>query len=358
MIRTPRAPGRRTAAAVALACALTATAQTPVRAEPEPTTLTEVRDRIERLYHHAEAATDKYNAAGEKVTAKKKRLRGLDAQVTATETRLTRLTSLAGATARAQYRGGGLPAEAQFVLTSDPERALDNASVARQAQQATQRVLTALAETRGKLEKQRASAEDELRELRSERKKRAAHRKTIEKRIAAAEATEARLSEEQRLRLAALEREKAAETHAKWEKTGVLDKADRAEGAEGAEGAGSEENSAGRRAIAYATRQLGKPYVWGAEGPDTFDCSGLTSQAWLDAGVAIPRTSQEQWRLLHRVPVEDMRPGDLIIYNSDATHVSLYIGDGKMIHAPRPGRYVTVAPAGSMPILGVVRPDA
>ncbi|MFI8305308.1 NlpC/P60 family protein [Streptomyces sp. NPDC085927] len=352
MTRTPRAPGRRTAAAVALACALTATVQTPVRADPEPTTLTEVRDRIERLYHHAEAATDKYNAAGEKAAAKKKRLRGLDAQVTATETRLTRLTSLAGATARAQYRGGGLPAEAQFVLTGDPERALDNASVARQAQQATQRVLTALAETRGKLEKQRASAEDELRELRSERKKMAAHRKTIEKRIAAAEATEARLSEEQRRRLAALEREKAAETHAKWEKTGVLDKAD------GADGAGTEESSAGRKAIAYATRQLGKPYVWGAEGPDTFDCSGLTSQAWLDAGVVIPRTSQEQWRLLHRVPVEDMRPGDLIIYNSDATHVSLYIGDGEMIHAPRPGRYVTVAPAGSMPILGVVRPGA
>lgn len=358
MTRTPRAPGRRTAAAVALACALTATVQTPARADPEPATLTEVRDRIERLYHHAEAATDQYNAAGEKVSAKKKRVRGLDAQVTATETRLTRLTSLAGAAARAQYRGGGLPAEAQFVLTGDPERALDTASVARQAQQSTQRVLTALAETRGKLEKQRASAEDELRELRSERKKMAAHRKTIEKRIATAEATEARLSEEQRRRLAALDKEKADEAQAKWVETGVLDKADSADKADRSDGTDTGENSAGRRAIAFATRQLGKPYVWGAEGPDSYDCSGLTSQAWLDAGVAIPRTSQEQWRLLHRVPVEDIRPGDLIIYNADATHVSLYIGDGEMIHAPRPGRSVTVAPAASMEILGVVRPGA
>lgn len=227
--------------------------------------------------------------------------------------------------------------------------------MARQAQQATQRVLTALAETRGKLEKQRASADNELRELRSERKKMAAHRKTIEKRIATAEATEARLSEEQRRRLAALDKEKADEAQAKWVETGVLDKAGKADRDDRDD---TGENSAGRKALAFATRQLGKPYVWGAEGPDSYDCSGLTSQAWLDAGVAIPRTSQEQWRLLHRVPVEDMRPGDLIIYNADATHVSLYLGDGEMIHAPRPGRSVTVAPAASMEILGVVRPDA
>lgn len=109
--------------------------------------------------------------------------------------------------------------------------------------------------------------------------------------------------------------------------------------------------------MAFATAQIGKPYVWGAEGPGSYDCSGLTSQAWLAAKRPIPRTSQEQWRLLPRIDIQDMRPGDLIIYHADASHVGMYVGDGTIVHSPRPGRNVTLAGAGSMKILGVVRPD-
>lgn len=118
-----------------------------------------------------------------------------------------------------------------------------------------------------------------------------------------------------------------------------------------------EASAQGKAAIAYATAQIGKPYVWGAEGPASFDCSGLTSEAWRAAGKVIPRTSQEQWRLLPRVPVSQMRPGDLIIYHQDASHVGMYVGNGSIVHAPRPGRQVTLTGAGSMVILGVVRPD-
>lgn len=74
------------------------------------------------------------------------------------------------------------------------------------------------------------------------------------------------------------------------------------------------------------------------------------------AGRSIPRTSQEQWRLLPHVAVKDMRPGDLIVYFKDASHIGMYVGDGTIVHAPRPGRNVTLAGAGSMAILGVVRP--
>jgi cell wall-associated NlpC family hydrolase len=110
--------------------------------------------------------------------------------------------------------------------------------------------------------------------------------------------------------------------------------------------------------VKYATDQMGKPYEWGAEGPGSYDCSGLTSQAWASAGHGIPRTSQEQWKQLAHVGIKDMRPGDLIIYFDDASHVGMYVGDGAIVHAPRPGRTVTITGAGSMPILGVVRPDA
>ncbi len=113
----------------------------------------------------------------------------------------------------------------------------------------------------------------------------------------------------------------------------------------------------GGDAIAYAIEQIGKPYVWGAEGPDSFDCSGLTSQAWAAAGRPVPRTSQEQWKQLPKVPVSSLRPGDLVVYFPKATHVALYIGDGLVVQAPRPGAKVKVSPLASNPLLGAVRPD-
>ncbi|MFH8805210.1 transglycosylase family protein [Streptomyces sp. NPDC017936] len=113
------------------------------------------------------------------------------------------------------------------------------------------------------------------------------------------------------------------------------------------------------RAVAFARGALGKPYVYGATGPGAYDCSGLTQAAWRSAGVAIPRTSQAQWAGLARVPASQVRPGDLVVYNG-ARHVALYIGDGKIIEAPRPGKAVQVAPWRSgwyaSHFTGVVRP--
>ncbi|WKX74435.1 NlpC/P60 family protein [Streptomyces sp. XD-27] len=105
-------------------------------------------------------------------------------------------------------------------------------------------------------------------------------------------------------------------------------------------------------------RQIGKPYVWGAEGPDAFDCSGLTQQAWRQAGYLIPRTSQEQWRTLPRVPLSELRPGDLVVYYPKATHVALYAGGGAVVEAPRPGGRVRTSPLATYPLRGAVRPDA
>ncbi|MFJ8039688.1 NlpC/P60 family protein [Kitasatospora sp. NPDC096147] len=115
---------------------------------------------------------------------------------------------------------------------------------------------------------------------------------------------------------------------------------------------------AGAKAIAEALAQLGRPYVWGGAGPDVFDCSGLTSWAWRAAGRPIPRTSQEQWAGLTRVPLPELRPGDLVIYDPGATHVSMYLGGGLVVHAPHPKTVVKIAPIGLLPVLGAVRPDA
>ena len=97
------------------------------------------------------------------------------------------------------------------------------------------------------------------------------------------------------------------------------------------------------KAVAFAYAQLGKPYEWGATGPDAYDCSGLVQAAWAAAGVAIPRTTFEDWDSLPHIPVSQMVPGDLIIYDGEG-HVAIYVGNGYIIDAPHTGAYVERVP--------------
>jgi cell wall-associated NlpC family hydrolase len=107
-------------------------------------------------------------------------------------------------------------------------------------------------------------------------------------------------------------------------------------------------SQAASRAVSFARAQLGKPYVFGAEGPSSFDCSGLTQSAWKAASISIPRTSQQQSAGLATVPLSEIQPGDLVIYRDgngvSAGHVAIYIGKGQIIEAPRPGAVVRTAP--------------
>lgn len=112
------------------------------------------------------------------------------------------------------------------------------------------------------------------------------------------------------------------------------------------------------KVVAFAYAQIGKPYVFGAAGPDSYDCSGLTSAAWASVGISIPRTSEEQWAGLPHVPTSDMQPGDILVFNG-AGHVGLYVGGGMMIDAPHSGLNVQkVALSGwyASTLDGVVRP--
>ncbi|MFF0183534.1 transglycosylase family protein [Streptomyces sp. NPDC005244] len=112
------------------------------------------------------------------------------------------------------------------------------------------------------------------------------------------------------------------------------------------------------KAVAFALAQVGKPYIYGATGPNAYDCSGLTQAAWRAAGVSIPRTSQAQWAGLTRVSTP--RVGDIVVYKG-ADHVGLYIGGGKIVEAPRPGAPIRVASWRSgwyaTHFVGVVRPS-
>ncbi|HWS58613.1 MAG TPA: C40 family peptidase, partial [Actinotalea sp.] len=128
-------------------------------------------------------------------------------------------------------------------------------------------------------------------------------------------------------------------------------------------GTGSQRGSAaqGVAAVGWAVAQVGKPYGWGASGAESFDCSGLTSQAWKAAGVSINRTSRDQYRQVRKITYDSLRPGDLIFYGSvgsdpgSITHVAMYVGNGQMVEAPRPGvalRVTSIRWSGTMPYAG------
>ncbi|MGV9991384.1 NlpC/P60 family protein [Streptomyces sp. NPDC003374] len=305
-----------------------------------------VRTRLDKLYHDAAVATDAYNAAEEKAKKQSAELAGLNRRIAEEQQELDRLRDLAGAAARAQYRTGGLPPAARLMLSDSPQTFLDGAGRVLEGERAAEGLMAQTARAEQDLKRLADDAADRWERLEANRRTKEAAKKEVERRVEEAEKLEARLEKRQRERLARLEREAAERAQTAWLDTGIL---------KDLRGKASE---AGRKAVEFATAQIGKPYVWGAEGPKSYDCSGLTSQSWAAAGRPIPRTSQEQWKRLRHVDVKDMRPGDLIIYFDDASHVALYVGDGTIVHAPRPGRTVTLAGAGTMPILGVVRPDA
>ena len=117
------------------------------------------------------------------------------------------------------------------------------------------------------------------------------------------------------------------------------------------------------KVIAYAEAQLGKPYLWGATGPDAFDCSGLTMMAYRAAGITIPRTSQQQWASGRQVPASQVQPGDLVFFaGSDGTmagpgHVGIVTGHDTMIDAPYTGQVVREESfSGSTDLVGFTRP--
>ncbi|MEU8775139.1 NlpC/P60 family protein [Streptomyces sp. NPDC048606] len=314
--------------------------------DPGAKSLDEVRKEIEGLLRQAGAATDAYNLAESETKAQTERIVEIAKLVVAGQDRIATLKNRAGAAARAQYRSNGLPPGARLALSDSPADFLDGAGRLRQGEKATTDLLSELNRTQTDLERYAKDAGAIWQKMEENRVRQEAAKKEIEEKIKAAEALENKLEAEEKARLIQLEQEAQYKAQTAWLSTGAM---------KGVNGAATD---AGLRAVQFATAQIGKPYVWGAAGPDSFDCSGLTSQAWLKAGRGIPRTSQEQLRLLPKVAVKDMRPGDLIIYFDDATHVGMYVGDGAMVHAPRPGRNVTMAGAGSMPIKAVVRPDA
>jgi cell wall-associated NlpC family hydrolase len=320
-------------------------AETALGAPEAPKSVAALLRELQTRYQAAEEASETYNATAEKLKQRTAQVKKVNADLAKARAALELSRRDAGRLAREQYQGRTeFSAYLRLLLSPDPVRALDQSHVVGRLaanRAATVDRLTAAARRADTLATASRKALDQQKKLAARQKK---QRDTVRDRLKEVEGLLAALSEEQLTQLAGLEQQ-------------GVDKAQRELVASGALSSTRPPTRQGGDAVAYAIRQIGKPYVWGAEGPGSFDCSGLTSQAWSAAGRAIPRTSQEQWKQLPKVPVSALRPGDLVIYFPKATHVALYIGDGLVVQAPRPGTKVKVSPLASNPLLGAVRPD-
>ncbi|WP_330264474.1 C40 family peptidase [Streptomyces griseorubiginosus] len=328
----------------------TALAPLPAAAVPEPEprerTVAELLTDLQRLYQEAEQATETYNATEERLREKRAEVTRLDTALSRTRLSLHDSRGAAGRLARQQYQSvTEISPYVRLLLARDPQHALEQGHViGRLARERAKTVgrLTGTEHRADALARAARKALDDQLSLAARQKR---NRDAVREKLADVEELLASLTAEQLARLAEFEEKGVARAQEELTTSGALGDVRR------------EPTRQGERALAYARRQLGKPYEWGAEGPKTYDCSGLTSQAWAHAGTPIPRTSQEQWARLPRVELKHLRPGDLVIYFPQATHVAIYLGKGEVIEAPRTGKKIRISPIASHPILGAVRPD-
>jgi peptidoglycan DL-endopeptidase CwlO len=319
----------------------------PVGHADPPPTLDDVRTQVDALHHKAEQAAERYNAATDELAEVKRRVAKALAAVERQQQNVNELSADMAGFAAASYRAGGIDPTLNALVADDPAEFLAKASVidAYANQQADQ--LAAVAAEHQRLEQGRLLADEELNRLHAVEADIAEQQETIERHLAEAEDLLDSLEAEERAKLDAerVARERAAA-------------AERASRGGGSETPPPNIPASGRGQIAldFALAQLGEPYSYGSEGPDAWDCSGLTMVAWAQAGVSLPRSSSAQIGVGTRVSYSQMEPGDLVFFYSPISHVGIYAGDGQVVHATHPGDVVSLDPISYMPFSGATRP--
>lgn len=343
----------RTAATIALAGAATATAFDGTGHADPRLSPAEVKTKVDALYREAEIATEKYNGAKEKAENAEKSLDELRDEAARKTDKLNSARGSLGSIATAQYRSGGVDPSVQLALSSDPDQYLERAALAGRADRRQTAAVTGVQRQLREIDQLRTEADGTLAHLTSRQAELKKHKETVTGKLGAAKRLLSQLTGDQRAELM-----DPAEPTELTELTGA-DRASRDAGRDGVSGvpgvSAKAPNARAAAAVSYAYKALGAPYVWGATGPDAFDCSGLTQAAYRAAGVGLPRTTYAQIAAGERVPRSQLQPGDLVFFYQGISHVGLYVGNGQMIHAPNPSAPVRLAPISQMPFAGATR---
>ncbi len=299
----------------------------PTWADPD---IDQVQDRVDRLYHEAEQASERYNDVQLKLEGLRSDLSAMQADELRQERRFNDIQRQVEDTIVRQYQGEGLSTVGQVVVSDDPSGFLGELSTMSAVTDIQTGLYTDYATALKALDIQHDATVKRADEIAAAEKEAAEAKATADDKLADAQALLDDLKEEQR--------------------NAIL--------SGGSNVAPSDVPVAGRAAAAvhYALAQVGDAYVYGAAGPNAFDCSGLTMMAWAQAGVGLPHSSSAQYGSGPHIAAGALQPGDLVFYYSPISHVGMYIGNGMIVHAANPGAGVRVAGLYSMPYVGAVRP--
>jgi cell wall-associated NlpC family hydrolase len=342
--------------------------------------LEEVEKKVDDLYRQAESATEKYDAAKDQTGKQQRRVDALRDEVARRTGRLNKAREELGSFAAAQYRtGAAAPGTATFLLADNPQDYFDQTQLMNRLTSREKSAVDAYIGEQAATLKERREAAQSLQTLTDSQHDLQTSKATVQQKLASARELLSQLTAQEKARLAAIEREKQQEAARKAAELAKQQAAAQQQnsssgsssssssgsagsttsGSAGSSGSSSSYDAKAAKALDFARAQIGKPYVWGATGPGSYDCSGLTQAAWKAAGVTLPRTTYDQVNAGTTVSLANARPGDLIFFYDDISHVGLYIGNGMMIHAPKPGAYVreeSVYYGGESIIHSVVRP--
>ncbi|MFI8894676.1 C40 family peptidase [Streptomyces paradoxus] len=374
-----RTPALATAALTSVAL-LSQSANAAPEADDKPS-LEEVEKKVDDLYRQAGSATEKYNAAKEKTAKQRKRADALIDDVAQRTQKLNEAREELGSFASAQYRtGAAAPDTATFLLADTPQDYFDQTQLMDRMTGRQKVAVDDYVTQQSETMKKRQEATESLEALTESQSDLKTAKATVQRKLADARELMSKLTAEEKARLAAIEKEKQEEAERKAEELARQQAAQQQAREEAAQQQDSGSSSTGSadsgsststapadssyatkadKALAFARAQIGKPYVWGAVGPGSYDCSGLTQAAWKAAGVTLPRTTYDQVNAGTTVSLSQAQPGDLVFFYDDVTHVGIYIGNGMMIHAPKPGTYVreeSIYYDGESAIHSVVRP--
>jgi peptidoglycan DL-endopeptidase CwlO len=295
----------------------------------------DVQAKVDRLYHEAEQASERYNDARLELKDLEADLDSLKADQDRQDARLGVVRGQVQDSIVRQYEGQSLAAVGQVVVSDDSQDFLAQLSTMSAFNDMQSQLFDEYATELKSLDIRSDATEKRAGEIAALEKKLAAEKKTADDKLAEAQDLLGDLKAEERAEILSRDTVRVP-----------------------SDVPTSDVPASGRAAaaVAYAMAQVGDAYVYGAAGPSAFDCSGLTMMAWGSAGVGLPHSSSAQYSSGPHVAASDLQPGDLVFYYSPISHVGMYIGNGMIVHAANPGTGVAVSGLYSMPYVGAVRP--
>ena len=345
--------GRGLAVAVGTLGLIAALTGTPAAADPTtPMTVDDAKAQVAQLEADADALDQQYVGVQQQIAAGQAQLKQKRAAVATQTAKVKQMRQEVGQVALAEFQNRSINTTARLFLTDDTDGFLNQVSTVEKVSQNQNSALQDYQTEQAELTSLERSTATDVAQLQAQQQSLAALRSQSDGKITQAKAVLAQLTVQEQQRIAAEEARLAAAAQQKASQATSTDP-----GTGGGSGTGSTVAGSGRaaRAVAFAKAQLGKPYVFATAGPNSYDCSGLTSAAWAAAGVHIDRTSEAQFHDGTAVAKSDLEPGDLVFYYSGISHVAIYVGNGQIIHAPNPRERVKYAALDSMPYAGARR---